>query len=90
MVQDAESIRLNPEEILELEELRLTLRKCLERLEEQYRQVFIMRDIENESTEKICKDLDISVSNFSVMMYRARFQLRNCFLKHGFPYLFSK
>ena len=24
------------------------------------------------------------------MMYRARFQLRNCFLKHGFPYLFSK
>ncbi|MBT4630516.1 MAG: sigma-70 family RNA polymerase sigma factor [Flavobacteriaceae bacterium] len=89
MVQDKESIRLNPEEILEHEELRQTLRECLDGLPDRLRQIFVMRDIENESTELICEKLEISVSNFSVMMYRARFQLRNCFLKNGFPSLFN-
>jgi RNA polymerase sigma-70 factor (ECF subfamily) len=89
MIQDKESIRLNPEEILEHEELRQTLRECLDGLPDRLRQIFVMRDIENESTELICEKLEISVSNFSVMMYRARFQLRNCFLKNGFPSLFN-
>ena len=87
MVQDTESIRLNPEEILEHEELRRALRDCLDDLPERFRQVFVMRDIENESTEKICSELDLSVSNFSVLMYRARLQLKDCFLKKGFPTL---
>lgn len=87
MIQDAESVRLNPEEILEHEELRKTLRECLDKLPEKYRQIFVMRDIENESTEIICEKLGISVSNFSVMMYRARFQLKDCFIKNGFPSL---
>ena len=87
MVQDTESIRLNPEEILEHQELRSTLRECLDELPERFKQVFVMRDIENESTELICEKLEISVSNFSVIMYRARLQLKDCFLKKGFPSL---
>jgi RNA polymerase sigma-70 factor (ECF subfamily) len=90
MVQDTESIRLNPEEILEQKELRLTLRECLDALPEQFRQVFVMRDIENESTETICRELDISASNFSVLMFRARSLLKDCFLKKGFPSLSLK
>jgi RNA polymerase sigma-70 factor (ECF subfamily) len=87
MVQDTESIRLNPEEILEHQELRHTLRECLDLLPERFKQVFVMRDIENESTENICRELNLSVSNFSVMMYRARLLLKDCFLKKGFPSL---
>ena len=87
MVQDTKSIRLNPEEILEHEELRQTLRECLDDLPERFKQVFVMRDLENESTENICKELDLSVSNFSVMMYRARLLLKDCFLKKGFSSL---
>jgi RNA polymerase sigma-70 factor (TIGR02943 family) len=87
MVQDTASIRLNPEEILEHQELRSTLRECLDLLPERFRQVFVMRDIENESTENICRELELSVSNFSVMMYRARLLLKDCFLKKGFPSL---
>jgi len=87
MVQDTASIRLNPEEILEHQELRSTLRECLDLLPERFRQVFVMRDIENKSTENICRELELSVSNFSVMMYRARLLLKDCFLKKGFPSL---
>lgn len=88
LVQDTGSIRLNPEEVLENKELRRTLRECLDNLQERFRQVFLMRDIENESTEFICEKLNINVTNFNVMMYRTRMQLRDCFLKHGFPFLF--
>mgnify|MGYP006099538819 CR=1 FL=1 len=84
MVQDKESIRLNPEEILEHEELRQTLRECLDGLPDRLRQIFVMRDIENESTENICRELNLSVSNFSVMMYCASLLLKNCFLKKDF------
>ncbi len=89
MVQDAESIRLNPEEILENKELRLTLRECLDNLQERFRQVFVIRDLENKSTEFICENLNINPTNFSVIMYRVRMQLRDCFIKHGFPSLFK-
>ena len=87
MVQDSASIRLNQEEILEHQGLRITLRECLDLLPERFKKVFVMRDIENESTENICKELDLSVSNFSVIMYRARLLLKDCFLKKGFPLL---
>ena len=55
IVQDKESIRLNPEEILEQEELRKILLKCLDLLLKRLRQIFVIRDIENESTELICE-----------------------------------
>ena len=87
MVQNTESIRLNPKGILENQELRHTLRECLDQLPERFKQVFVMRDIENESTENICRELNISVSNFSVMMYRARLLLKDCFLKKSFSSL---
>lgn len=90
MVQDAESIRLNPEEILENKELRITLRECLDNLQERFRQVFVIRDLENKSTEFICENLNINPTNFSVIMYRVRMQLRDCFIKHGFPYSFQR
>lgn len=90
MIQDIASIRLNPEEILEHGDLRKTLSKCMDGLPNRLRMVFMLRDIEDETTEKICEELDISISNFSVMMHRARKQLHECFMKHGFNDLFSK
>ena len=55
MVQDTESIRFSLEGILEHQELRHTLRECLDLLPERFKQVFVMRNIENEPTENICR-----------------------------------
>ena len=74
-------MRLNPEGILEHHDLRRNLRECLDLLPESFKQVFVIRDIENETTENICRELNISVSNFSVMMYHVLLILKDCFLK---------
>ena len=63
--------------------MRRTLRERLDLLPENFKQVFVMRDIENESTENISTELNLSVSNLSVMMHRARLILKDCFLKKG-------
>jgi DNA-directed RNA polymerase specialized sigma24 family protein len=67
--------------------LRHTLREFLDLSPDRFKQVFVMSDIENESTENICKELNLNVSNFSEMMYRASSLLKDCFLKKGFSSL---
>ena len=57
--------------------------RSIRALPENFRQVFLMRDQEGEATETICEQLGLSVSNFNVIMHRARKQLRECFLQHG-------
>jgi len=82
-VQDAKSLRLRPEQMRSNVELRETLQRCVQELPEKFRQVFLMRDQQGETTESICEQLGLSVSNFNVIMHRARKQLRECFLQHG-------
>ena len=54
------------------------LQTCMEKLPKKLAAVFILRDIEEEATEKICKDLEITPTNAWVMLYRARMTLRKC------------
>lgn len=74
---------LTPEQMLEKDNIQETLWKCIDALPERLRTVFVMRDIEGASTDVICKELDISASNFGVLMYRIRHKLRHCFFSHG-------
>jgi RNA polymerase sigma factor (sigma-70 family) len=82
-VRDAQSVRFRPEQVRGNAEPREVLQRCIRALPETFRQVFVMRDQEGETTTTICEQLGLSVSNFNVIMHRARKQLRECFLQHG-------
>lgn len=58
-------------------ETRAILNRSLEDLDEKYRLVFILRDIEGLSTKETAEILDISESNVKVRLMRARLMLRN-------------
>jgi RNA polymerase sigma-70 factor (ECF subfamily) len=63
-------------------EFQETLRKCLERLTAQCRAVFSLKHFDELESEDICKELDISTSNYWVLMHRAKLVLRRCIEKN--------
>lgn len=69
---------LLPEGELENEELRKIIERCISLLPPGLSSVFVMKMIEEASSEEICKELDITPSNVWVMMHRARLKLRSC------------
>jgi RNA polymerase sigma-70 factor (ECF subfamily) len=68
----------SPELICEQQDFMNQLSKCLSSLPENLRQVFILRNVDNLSTEEICTQLDISSNNVWVILYRSRMKLREC------------
>ncbi|MBL4888838.1 MAG: sigma-70 family RNA polymerase sigma factor [Candidatus Lindowbacteria bacterium] len=74
----------NPEALLEQKEFKAVFEKCLERLPDRYFEVFTMREIDNLSSEEVCKAAGISQTNLWVMLHRARNQLRTCVEKNWF------
>ena len=63
---------------LEREEFWRILSRCLEGLPRRQADVFVLREMEEQSTEEICKELAISSSNLWVILHRARLQLSKC------------
>ncbi len=57
-------------------ETRELLARALDRLDEKYRLVFVLRDVEELSTEDTAELLGISVANAKVRLLRARLMLR--------------
>lgn len=68
----------NPDSLMDRSEFRLILENCIRALAERLVILFTMREIDEKSTEEICKELNISASNLWVMLHRARTQLRRC------------
>ena len=64
--------RENPEHLAERQEIRKLLMEALEELDEKYRLVFVLRDIEELSTRETAEVLGISESNVKVRLLRAR------------------
>ncbi|HKK58681.1 MAG TPA: sigma-70 family RNA polymerase sigma factor [Salinivirga sp.] len=65
-------------EEIENEELADALKLCMTRLPLQWQACFIMKTVDSESTETVCKELDLSSSNLWVILHRARLKLREC------------
>jgi RNA polymerase sigma-70 factor (ECF subfamily) len=65
-----------PEQIASRHETRLLLDQALEQLDEKYRLVFLLRDVEGLSTNKTAETLDISPANVKVRLLRSRLMLR--------------
>lgn len=60
------------------------LKNCLSKLPEKYRAVFVLKNMEDLDSEEICKELNITASNYWTLMHRAKLQLRECLEKNYF------
>lgn len=70
-------VRLNSREFQQV------LAGCSAKLRPQQRAVFVLRYLEGMEAEMICREMDISSTNFWVLMHRARLHLRACLEKNG-------
>ena len=65
-----------PDEIASRRETRRLLSDAMDELDEKYRLVFLLRDVQELSTAETAEALGISVSNVKVRLLRARLMLR--------------
>jgi len=61
-----------------------SVRDCLEKLPESQRIIFYLREVEEMSTQEICKKMTLSKTNVGVILFRARNRLRECLERKGF------
>jgi RNA polymerase sigma-70 factor (ECF subfamily) len=66
-----------PLEALERKEVRLKLAEALTSLKEKYREVFVLRDMQQLSTQETAKALGISNASVKVRLLRARLMMRD-------------
>lgn len=68
--------RQSPEQLVEQNETRRLLDQALSRLDEKYRLVFLLRDVEGLSIKETADALGLSEANVKVRLLRARLYLR--------------
>jgi RNA polymerase sigma-70 factor (ECF subfamily) len=71
------------ERLLLSKEIGEIIRGCMGGLPVNQREVFVLREVEGLDTGEICKILEVSVTNFGVLMHRARARLRECLETKG-------
>ena len=60
------------------------LRFCISKMPHKLVPAFMAKYIDDEDSEKICKELNISSSNYWVMIHRAKVLMRSCLEKNWF------
>jgi len=65
-----------PSEALERDEVRVLIQTAVEQLPEIYRQVFLLRDVEELTISETAKALNISIPSVKVRLHRARLMLQ--------------
>jgi RNA polymerase sigma-70 factor (ECF subfamily) len=60
------------------EERHFGLIDCIKELPEKYREIIEAKYFEEMSSEEICKEFELTKSNFWVLVHRAKISLRNC------------
>ena len=68
----------DPEGQLESKEFQAQFQLCLEKLPESLAEAFLLREVEGLDYEKTCDALELSATNLSTRLYRARLLLRKC------------
>ncbi len=72
-----------PSEVLEKKEMREHLAGAIASLQERYREVLILRDMNGLSITETSKALEISESNVKIRLLRARLMLRDYFVQYN-------
>lgn len=68
----------NPDKALHSHQFIEIFEHCMGHLKPAHAQIFSLKEIVGQSIDEICKELDITATNCSVMLYRARMGLRRC------------
>ncbi len=68
----------NPEALLARDQFMIILQRCLDGLPDRLARLFWLREVMEEETENICKELAITTTNLWTMLHRARLGLRRC------------
>ena len=68
----------NENELLDNPDFQKMLETCLENLPQKWSAAIRLKYLEEANADKICKELDLSKTNFWQIIHRARLQLRNC------------
>lgn len=63
---------------IESRELQLVLNDCKNKLRNLTQQVYVLKYLEDVAASEICKVLNISTSNYWILLHRARLQMRDC------------
>lgn len=69
---------------METKEFYEILGKCKLKLAELQNAVFTLKYLDDKNSDEICKELDISSSNYWVLIHRAKLQIRQCLEKNWF------
>lgn len=67
---------------IENKELGITLKACIDKLPENQKRLILLKLVEEEETATICKELNITPTNYWVIIHRAKLQLRDCLDKN--------
>ncbi len=78
MIVDPPSDTPLADEVLEKEEIRKKVRLCLDRLDDEFREVVVLRDVQGFSYEDICSTLKIVEGTVKSRLFRGRVLLKNC------------
>ena len=74
----------NPEVSFQNNEFMVTLKNCVDKLPKNLASVFSMKMFDEEDSNTICKELNISSNNLWVILYRARLRLKECINQNWF------
>lgn len=74
----------NPDEALTQSRFFAVLERCVDGLSQAAARVFLLRELMGFSIAEICRELNISESNCSVLLHRSRVRLRTCLEKRWF------
>lgn len=66
---------------LENDELRKILEGCMKKMPSHWALIFSMKYMDEEDSDTICKELNLTPSNFWVIIHRAKLNLRACISK---------
>lgn len=73
-----------PDQAMEQESFWKIFEMCLSNVPAQHARAFMMREFIGLETPEICQELDVSVSNLNVILWRARMRLRECLSQRWF------
>lgn len=66
------------EKMVRNQEFQTVFEGCTDKLKESQRMVFTMKYLEDQDADEICKELNITSSNYWVLVHRAKLALREC------------
>ena len=72
--------------LVESKDFYKSLNDCLSELPFNTQMAFRLKHLQDLDTDEICKELNVTASNYWVLLHRARLALRNCLVKKEISY----